>query len=161
MPRAPVSALREPVTCAGSGTLAVLNGTSDITIANHSNLSLATNSIVNTGATGTVNIALNGTVGITPGTYGSPSGEISLSSDSTSITLQKQLSDPNGTISVTGGADIAGPTGITLIQSKNIQLTAGGSIGPNLGVEMTQPLGTSTPKPVGRSRWWPSRETLV
>jgi hypothetical protein len=125
----------------GSGTVAVLNGASDITIANHSNLVLSTNSIVNTGATGQVNIALNGTVSITPGTYGSPSGQINLSSDTTSIDLQKQLSTPNGTITVTSGADITGPSGVSLIEAKNIDLIAGGSIGPNLGVEMTQPQG--------------------
>jgi filamentous hemagglutinin family protein len=134
---------------AGSGTLALLNGASDITIANHSNLPLATNTVINTGVAGTADIALNGTVSITPGSYGSPSGQINVSSDSTSINLQNLLSNPNGSISVNSGTDITGPTGVTLIRSKNIQLQAGGSIGPDLGIEMTQPLGVLDAKAGG------------
>ncbi len=126
---------------AGSGTVAALKGASDITITNHSNLPLATNSILNPGSTGDINIALNGTVTTTPGSYGSQSGQITLSSDSTSVELQKQVSDPNGTVSISSGADITGPSGVTLINSKNIELTAIGGIGPNLGIEMTCPLG--------------------
>jgi hypothetical protein len=124
----------------GSGTLAALQGASNISIINNSNLPLATGSIVNTGATGQIDIALNGTVSITPGWYGSPSGQINLSS-LTSIDLQKQLSSPNGTISLNSGGDITGPTGVPLIDANNINLTASGSIGPNLGIEMTEPLG--------------------
>ena len=95
----------------------------------------------NSGATGQVSVALNGNVSIASGVYGSQAGQINLSSDSTSIDIQKQLNTPNGTVSVSSGADITGPAGVSLIKAKNIDLIATGNIGPNLGVEMTQPQG--------------------
>lgn len=126
---------------AGGGTLGVLNGASDISIVNHSALPLTANQIINTGASGTVDIALNGTVSLTPITYGSPTGRIALTSDTSSIQLQQLLNNPNGTVTLNTGADISGPGGVSLIRATDIGLTAGGSIGPDLGIEMTTPLG--------------------